>query len=221
MTVAALLSAAIAAAGIAPVSRETGERLTRFVATLEAWQARQSLVSRSTGASEIWTRHVADSAQLLALAPAAKRWLDLGSGGGFPGLVLAALLADVPGAAVHLVESNQRKVAFLRAASREAGLGAIVHGGRIEDVVAGWATPIDAISARALAPFETLCAWVEPLVRGGVRAYFHKGEGFAREKEDATLRWTLDLLEHPSRIGAGVIVEVRAIERRNPVRVPQ
>ena len=127
MTVAARREAAIAAAGLPPVSRETGERLDRFVATLEAWQARQSLVSRSVGEAEIWTRHVADSAQLLAIAPAAKRWLDLGSGGGFPGLVLAALLADVPGAAVHLVESNQRKVAFLRAANRAAGSGAVIH----------------------------------------------------------------------------------------------
>ncbi len=220
MTVAARREAAIAAAGLPPVSRETGERLDRFVATLEAWQARQSLVSRSVGEAEIWTRHVADSAQLLAIAPAAKRWLDLGSGGGFPGLVLAALLADVPGAAVHLVESNQRKVAFLRAANRAAGSGAVVHAGRIEDVVADWKAPIDAISARALAPFDALCAWVEPVIRGGVRAFFHKGEDFPREKEEASLRWTLDLVEHPSRIGAGVIVEVRAIERRNPVRVP-
>jgi 16S rRNA (guanine527-N7)-methyltransferase len=219
--VAALRDAAIAAAGLPPVSRETGERLDRFVATLEAWQARQSLVSRSASAAEIWTRHVADSAQLLAVAPTATRWLDLGSGGGFPGLVLAALLADRPGGAVHLVESNQRKVAFLRAANRAEGTNAVVHAGRIEDVIAGWNTPIDAISARALAPFATLCAWIEPLVRSGVPAFLHKGDDFASEREDASLRWTLDLVEHPSRIGSGVIVEVRAIERRSPTRVPQ
>jgi 16S rRNA (guanine527-N7)-methyltransferase len=219
VTAAAWRDAAIAAAGLPPVSRETGERLDRFVATLDAWQSRQSLVSRSTGEAEIWTRHVADSAHLLGVAPEARRWLDLGSGGGFPGLVLAALLADSPGSAVHLVESNQRKVAFLRAANRAAGSRAVVHAGRIEDIVAVWTAPIDAISARALAPFAALCGWVEPLVRSGVRAYFHKGEDFAREKEDAAAHWTLDLVEHPSRIGAGVIVEVRAIERRNPLRV--
>lgn len=219
MTVAAWRSAALALAGLDPVSRETEARLSLFVLTLFEWQARQSLVSRLANAEEIWTRHVADSAQLLAVAPQAKRWLDLGSGGGFPGLVLAALLADEPGSAVHLVESNQRKVAFLRAANRAAGSRAVVHAGRIEDIVAAWTAPIDAISARALAPFDTLCGWVEPLVRSGVRAYFHKGEDFAREKEDAAAHWTLDLVEHPSRIGAGVIVEVRAIERRNPLRV--
>ncbi|MGV8840871.1 MAG: 16S rRNA (guanine(527)-N(7))-methyltransferase RsmG [Bauldia sp.] len=219
MAVAARRDAAIAAAGLPSVSRETGERLDRFVATLEAWQTRQSLVSRSTDDAEIWMRHVADSAQLLAVAPAATRWLDLGSGGGFPGLVLAALLADRPDAAVHLVESNQRKVSFLRAANRAAGSRAVVHAARIEEVVAAWSEPVDAISARALAPFATLCAWVEPLVTRGVRAYFHKGEDFAREKDEASLRWTLDLVEHPSRIGSGVIVEVLAIERRDPHRV--
>lgn len=211
--------AAIAAAGLAPVSRETGERLDRFIATLEAWQVRQSLVSRGTSDIDIWTRHVADSAQLLAIAPAATRWLDLGSGGGFPGMVLACLLAGTTGAAVHLVESNQRKVSFLRAANRAAGTRAAVHAGRIEDVVEGWTAPVDAISARALAPFATLCAWAEPLIARGVRAYFHKGEEFASERNEASLRWTLDLIEHPSRIGSGVIVEVRAIERRNSTRV--
>jgi len=219
VTVAALRNAAIAAAGLPPVSRETGERLDRFIATLSEWQTRQSLVSRTADTAEIWTRHVADSAQLLAVAPTATRWLDLGSGGGFPGLVLAALLADRPGAAVHLVESNQRKIAFLRAANRAAGAHAIVHAGRIEDVIADWSEPIDAVSARALAPFETLCGWVQPLVSRGIRAYFHKGEEFAREKHEASLRWTLDLVEHPSRIGSGVIVEVLAIERRDPPRV--
>jgi len=220
VTAAARRNAAIAAAGLPPVSRETGERLDRFVATLEAWQSRQSLVSRSTGEAEIWTRHIADSAQLLAVAPNARRWLDLGSGGGFPGLVLAALLADSPGSTVDLVESNQRKVAFLRAANRAAGCAAVVRARRIEDVVAEWTAPLDAISARALAPLPMLCTWVEPLVRDGVRAFFHKGEEFAREREDAAAHWTLDLIEHPSRIGAGVIVEIRAIERRNPLRVP-
>src|SRR5215470_3088320 len=114
---------------LTPVSRETEERLERFVELLLAWQKTTHLVSPAS-IPKLWTRHVADSLQLLDLAPQARLWVDLGSGGGFPGLVLACALADRPkadGAQVHLVESNSRKAAFLREAVRITGAPAMVQ----------------------------------------------------------------------------------------------
>src|SRR5215510_7447823 len=102
-----------AALALTPVSRETAERLDRFVALLLAWQKTTNLISPAT-VPKLWTRHIADSLQLLELAPDARTWIAFGSGGGFPGLVIACALSDRAGAAVHLVESNAKKAAFLR-----------------------------------------------------------------------------------------------------------
>src|SRR6187397_1663209 len=107
----------IAALALTPVSRETEARLDRYVDLLVEWQAKTNLVAPST-LPHLWTRHIADSLQLLDLAPTAKIWVDLGSGGGFPGVVLACALAETPGANVHLVERNAKKAAFLREALR-------------------------------------------------------------------------------------------------------
>ena len=112
-----------AALRLVPVSRETEDRLATYVDLLARWRKTTNLIAESTFAS-VWTRHIADSAQLLALAPQARRWVDLGSGAGFPGLVIAIQLADVAGAAVHLIESDQRKCAFLREAVRVTGAAA-------------------------------------------------------------------------------------------------
>ena len=117
------------------VSRETWARLDQFVALLIRRQKTLNLVAAST-LPQIWTRHVADSLQLLALAPTARKWIDLGAGGGFPGLVIACALAEPPGAQVHLVESTQKKAAFLRDVALALSLPAIVHARRIEDFVA-------------------------------------------------------------------------------------
>src|SRR5579863_3288080 len=111
---------------LAPVSRETAARLDRFVALLLQWQQHTNLIAPSTEAT-IWTRHIADSLQLLDLAPGAKTWVDLGSGAGFPGLMIACALADVPGVQVHLVESIGKKATFLRAAARVCEAPALVH----------------------------------------------------------------------------------------------
>src|SRR5215467_10582519 len=112
-----LASDKAAALALAPVSRETESRLDRYVALLREWQVKTNLVAPST-LPNLWTRHVADSLQLLALAPSAKIWIDLGSGAGFPGVVLACALAETPGVVVHLVERNAKKAAFLREAVR-------------------------------------------------------------------------------------------------------
>jgi 16S rRNA (guanine527-N7)-methyltransferase len=122
---------------------------------LRRWQKTINLVATGT-LDHIWMRHFADSAQIKAAAPDARTWADLGSGGGFPGLVTALLLKGVPGGVVHLIESDQRKVAFLRAVSRETGAPVEIHTGRIEDVLPHLRPAPEAISARALAPLAAL-----------------------------------------------------------------
>src|ERR1700676_2001949 len=109
-----------AALALTPVSRETEARLDRYVGLLREWQAKTNLVAPST-LPTLWTRHISDSLQLLSIAPSARTWADFGSGGGFPGVVLACAMAGIPGAMVHLVERNAKKAAFLREALRVTG----------------------------------------------------------------------------------------------------
>ncbi len=122
------------ALALTPVSRETLERLDRFVALLLDWQGRMNLIAPST-IPTIWTRHIADSLQLLDLARNARIWIDLGSGAGFPGMVIACALADTPGATVHLVESTKKKAAFLSEAQQVTGAPAKIYPERIETFV--------------------------------------------------------------------------------------
>ena len=197
-----------AVADIVPVSRETGEALDRFVALVGKWQTAENLISPNS-LPEIWRRHVADSAQLVGLFPEVSRWLDLGSGGGFPGIVVAALMLGRPDGHVDLVESNTRKCAFLRQAIRETGVPARVREGRIEDVIADWREPVGMITARALAPLDRLLGLADPLLAGGGRAAFHKGQDFEREIAEASRSWSIDLVKHKSRIDEkGVILEI-------------
>ena len=119
------------------------------------WQAKTNLVASST-LPNLWTRHISDSLQLLALAPDAKIWVDLGSGGGFPGVVLACAMAETPGAMVHLVERNAKKAAFLREALRITGAAGTVHLADIRDSVDSFAGPVDCVTARAVAPLHQL-----------------------------------------------------------------
>ena len=116
---------------IHPVSRETFKRLELFVGRLFEWQKKTNLVAPST-LNETWSRHIADSLQLIALKPNAKSWVDIGSGGGFPGLVITAAMADVPSSEVHMIESIQKKCSFLRQANRQMAGPAKVHCARIE-----------------------------------------------------------------------------------------
>src|SRR3954454_20419410 len=109
-----------AALALTPISRETEARLERFVDLLLQWQAKTNLVAPST-LPQLWTRHIADSLQLLALAPTATAWIDFGSGGVFPGVVLSCAMAERSGGIVHLIERNAKKAAFLREALRVTG----------------------------------------------------------------------------------------------------
>ncbi len=130
-----------------------------------------NLVASST-IPVLWTRHVADSLQLIALAPEARIWADLGSGAGFPGLVIACALAETEGARVHLVESNGKKAAFLREAVRVTGAPAEVHAVRVGDFVDNSPEPIDVVTARALAPLPELLTMAYPLLKRGPSACF-------------------------------------------------
>jgi 16S rRNA (guanine527-N7)-methyltransferase len=196
------------------VSREVFAHLEDYVALLERWQETHNLVGSGT-LDDVWERHIADSAQLVDLFPDARRWLDLGSGAGFPGLVIAILLREVPDASVALVESNQKKCAFLREAVRVTGAPAEVFCERIESVAKRWSEPVDVVTARALAPLAALCTFVEPLVERGAIAVFHKGRGFEDEIREARQIWDIDLVEHESRAGEGMLIEIRRLRRRD------
>jgi 16S rRNA (guanine527-N7)-methyltransferase len=196
------------------VSRETWERLDQFVERLLARQQSLNLIAASTR-PQIWTRHVADSLQLLGLAPMAGSWIDLGSGAGFPGLIIACALAEVPGAQVHLVESRQKKVAFLREAITALSLPAIVHAERIEDFVRNNKQAFDIVTARALAPLEKLLGYATPLLKRGAAGLFLKGQDVAAELTQASKCWRIEFDLVPSKTDAlGRIVLVRRAVKR-------
>jgi 16S rRNA (guanine527-N7)-methyltransferase len=220
------------------VSRETIARLDRFVGLLLVWQRRTNLISPST-ISSLWTRHVADSLQLLQLAAAHPSpsltlpseegsevggegregaiWLDLGSGGGFPGIVIACALADVPGSRIHLIESNMKKAAFLREAVRETKVPGIVHAARIETLVPLLGSAADYVTARALAPLPDLLDMIAPFLKKGAKAFLPKGQDLDIELTKATKRWNIEVESVPSKTSrTGRILIVHALTRRTP-----
>jgi 16S rRNA (guanine527-N7)-methyltransferase len=199
------------------VSRETAERLDCLVGLLLERNQTTNLIAASTIPS-IWTRHVADSLQLLALANG-RVWADLGSGGGFPGLVIACGLADQPDHTVHLVESRAKKAAFLEEAARSAHLPAIVHTARIEDIV-DRLPPIDIVTARAVAPLPKLLGYVFPLVRKGAKALLMKGQDVEAELTEASKYWRFKSQLVPSQTDpAGRILIVSGLERKSSAQV--
>jgi len=178
------------ALALTPVSRETAARLDSFVALLIEWQKATNLIAPSTE-PKLWTRHIADSLQLLPLAPQARLWADLGSGAGFPGLIIACALAETSGAHVVLVESNAKKAAFLREAARVTEAPATVHAVRIEDFVEKTPERFDAVTARALAPLPELLTLAYPLLAKGSFGIFPKGQDVASELTEATKYWNV------------------------------
>ena len=179
------------------VSRETFEKLVILVEELGRWQAIKNLVGPGT-LRDVWRRHVADSLQLLDLAPAASRWLDLGSGAGFPGLVLAIAGVDRT-IRVDLVESNSRKCAFLRHVARLTGAPATIHNGRIETLLPDFVGKVEVVCARALAPLPQLLLWTEPLLTKGAVGLFPKGRDALSELTDAQKLWRFEAEAIPSR----------------------
>lgn len=195
-----------------PVSRETYDRLTAFERVFRKWAQAINLVAPSTLA-ELWERHILDSAQVVRLGGESTRWLDIGSGGGFPGLVIASMIAERDEASIDLVESNRKKAGFLQAVVGELRLPAKVHAKRIEDVQATIRSP-EILSARALAPLPLLLELSEPWLEAGTTALFHKGRDYRQELQDCAHRWRFDLVEHASLTDAqGVILEIRNLRR--------
>jgi 16S rRNA (guanine527-N7)-methyltransferase len=196
-----------------PVSRETVDRLIRFEELFAKWAARINLAAPST-LPELWRRHVLDSAQLVRLAPDALRWLDLGSGGGFPGAVVAILMRDRPGASVDLVESNAKKAAFLKTVLGELQAPARVHVERIE-AFRGAGEGYDRVTARALAALPALFGLAEPWLAGAGVGLFHKGRDYRREVQESRDGWRFDLVEHASAVDReGVILEISGLRRK-------
>jgi 16S rRNA (guanine527-N7)-methyltransferase len=205
------------ALALTPVSRETSERLDTFVELLLSWQRTTNLIAAST-IPHLWTRHIADSLQLLDLAPDARVWVDLGSGAGFPGLAIAIALAEKPGAMVHLIDSNKKKAAFLREAQRVTGAPAEVHTQRIEDFANSFTAPLDAVTARAVAPLKLLLNQSFPLLgKSGAMGLFPKGQHAELElKEVRAVKtsWKMNATLVPSRTDpAARIVVIRDVER--------
>lgn len=188
----------------------TRQKLEIYADRLVAWQKVKNLVSHSS-MQHVWKRHFLDSVQVRACAPTALLWADLGSGAGFPGLVTAILLSESIGGCVHLIESDHRKCAFLREVSRETGVAAEIHHGRIESVLPGLGPGIEAISARALAPLSKLIGMTAHLLLKGAVGIFPKGQDVAMELTGHAMdsRFTIDFVPSTTDLRARVAI-VRA-----------
>lgn len=189
------------------VSRETLERLERYAALLVKWNRRINLVGRAT-IDDLWRRHMLDSAQLLPLIPdGAGSLIDLGSGAGFPGLVLAICGVEN----VHLIESDRKKCAFLREAAREAGAGVTIHNRRIEEVESFQA---DIVTSRALAPLSKLLDMAGPFTAKHSILLFLKGKHADEELTAAAKEWNMRVDQIPSHTDPeGMILRLEAISR--------
>lgn len=188
------------------VSRETFERFQIYGRLVQKWNPAINLVSKLT-LPYLWTRHFLDSAQIFDLADAnIKRWVDVGSGGGFPGLVVAILAAEeAPDLGVTLVESDARKATFLSAVAQEVGIDPTICNARIEELAPQDA---DVLSARALAPLARLLPLASRHLRSSGAAIFPKGETYQKEIEEGLESWRFDLQKHASMTDANASVLV-------------
>ena len=194
------------------VSRETIEALEYFAALIKKWTAKINLISKASR-SDLWVRHILDSAQLLKICPRnIQNWLDLGSGGGLPGVVVAILAKElIPTLTMTLVESDKRKSVFLRTAVRELGLNASVLNARIEKLAPMKA---DVISARALAELDVLLALAEPHLTKTTVCLFQKGENWQKELSKAQQSWSFqcDITNSETQSGA-IILKLGEVSR--------
>ncbi len=202
---------------LTPVSRETLARLDLFVDLLLSWQKKTNLIAPST-IPLLWTRHIADSLQLIDQAGEARVWVDFGSGGGFPAIPIACALAGKPNALMHLVESNTKKAAFLREAVRVTGVPAKVYNQRVEKFGDSFRETVDVVSARALAPLKTLCGQAFPLIARGAVGLFLKGQDVDAELTEAAKYWRIEASKVPSKTSPeGCIVVIRGLHQlRSP-----
>lgn len=200
------------AVGPVDVSRETYERLREFEALVQKWTKSINLVAKSN-MSEVWERHIVDSAQVWPIGDVpGDHWVDLGSGGGFPGIVVSIIdLEKRAGRRMTLVESDQRKTTFLRTAIRELGLNAEAISKRIDDVASLEAS---VLSARALAALPELLPFAARHLAKDGRAIFPKGRQAKNEIEAARASWDFDLEQHPSVTDAeATILSIERLKR--------
>ena len=182
-------------------------RLQIYADLLVKWQAKINLVGPDT-VPDLWSRHMFDSAQLAPFIPTGARVADLGAGAGFPGLVLAILRDDLE---LHLVESDQRKCAFLREVNRETGAGAVIHNARIEALAP---LAADVVTSRALASLDKLLEFADIHRLSTGKCLFPKGKRWAEELTQAQITWKMATQQHPSRTEpAGRVLELLEIER--------
>jgi 16S rRNA (guanine527-N7)-methyltransferase len=204
-------------AAAVPVSRETLDRLKRYAELLADWNTRHNLVS-DRSLADVWKRHFLDSAQIADLVPAtAKTVVDLGSGAGFPGLVLAVLRPELR---ITLIEATRKKYDFLKVVARELGLKVDIRNERIEEVAP---EPFDVITARACAPLPELLSYAQRFWARGSVALFHKGQNLASELTEAHKSWRIQVEQHSSRSDpSGIILEIRELQRvgRKPNQQP-
>lgn len=178
------------------VSRETYDAFERYVSHLRQWQSRINLISPNT-LVEVWDRHIIDSAQLFALHPDAESWLDLGSGAGLPGVIIAIMVKERGYGRVSLVESNQKKAAFLRFVVQDLNLPADVYSQRIENCIGSVGQP-NIVTARALAPLTDLLGYANLLLKKGAIGLFPKGREHQEELTEALANWQFSYTLHPS-----------------------
>ncbi|MGH6736513.1 MAG: 16S rRNA (guanine(527)-N(7))-methyltransferase RsmG [Methyloceanibacter sp.] len=199
------------------VPRETILKLVRYADLLGHWQKSTNLVAPST-LPKLWSRHFADSAQLRTLAPDSRLWLDLGSGAGFPGLVVAILQTGKAEFRMHLVESNRKKCAFLAEVARIVEAPVDIHAMRIEELAErDQSLNPDVVSARALAPLPRLFELASPFFGEGTRGLFLKGREAEAEIDAARERWQFVCRLHPSLTAKDAsIVEVAGLRERTP-----
>lgn len=198
-----------------PVSRETLARLEAFVSLLAEWNSSRFNLVSANSLADVWRRHVWDSAQLAPLIPQSARSLaDLGSGAGFPGLVLAILAKNQDGACIHLVESMTKRCRFLQAVIDALDLPAVVHNVRAESLT----LKVDVVTARACAPMVKLLGYAWPYLRAGATGLFLKGQDVEVELQDAATSWKFqaDLIPSISHVD-GRIARLKKVSRVRPV----
>jgi 16S rRNA (guanine527-N7)-methyltransferase len=203
-------------AALAGVSRETLSRLKLFVSLLTEWNSRLNLVSAGS-LEDVWRRHVWDSAQLAPLIPAkAESLVDLGTGAGFPGLVLALILRERGNFRTALYEATTKKCSFLAEAASRTGATVEIRNGRIEKADR---EPFDIVTSRACAPMMKLLAYAQPFQGRATINLFLKGQSVGAELTEARKSWKMKLLEHPSRSDpTGVILEVQELRHAHKRR---
>ncbi len=195
------------------VSRETLDKLQVYVDLLREWQSRKNLVSPAS-LGDVWRRHILDSAQLYPLLDEDDEVVDIGSGAGFPGLVLAIMGAQN----VRLVESNQQKCTFLRAVADATGTAVELWNGRVEELATGALSGVaDVVTARAVGPLIRLMPWIAPVVGPGGCALLLKGARADEELTEARKAWKMRVTRLPSRSdSSGTILRLEDIRRAEP-----